>query len=442
MLATSVPVAVVPSAPRWPSWKIHTSAPNAAVSDNTLSTNAFSGSTTLPVSRNSSTKVIDRDHTQHQRAAVDVIACRAVAVDLRHAGQLHRLAAGGGTACSRSSWASERVGEQRRGAADGQERAAVLRSRSPPRAARRARRRRTSRPARTPTTRREPGTAPRRSGRDRAGVTPAASGITTVTLVAESTAKSLRSSSPTWRADADCGSTRSSGKPHLTPRNGAPSSSSNATTARPIGIARRITNFVQRYQNVCSTGLRHRLGPTEQPADQPAHVQRVEPVAEQHDRRGRHHDRGDGRERHHGDARIGERLQEVHREQHHRDHRQRDRHRREQHRPARGGHRADQRLVALRPGGQLVAVPADDQQRVVDGERQTHGDGQVQREDRHVGDEGDRAQHRHRARGSRSRRRPAAAPRRAGRRTPRPAPGSSAGSRSIPSAAGRFRSGR
>ena len=57
-LATSVPVGVVPSAPRWPSWKIHTSAPNAAVSDKTLSTNAFSGSITLPVSRNSSTNVI------------------------------------------------------------------------------------------------------------------------------------------------------------------------------------------------------------------------------------------------------------------------------------------------------------------------------------------------------------------------------------------------
>ena len=58
MLATSVPVGVVPSAPRWPSWKIHTSAPNAAVNDNTLSTKAFSGRTTLPVNRNSSTNVI------------------------------------------------------------------------------------------------------------------------------------------------------------------------------------------------------------------------------------------------------------------------------------------------------------------------------------------------------------------------------------------------
>ncbi len=58
MLATSVPVGAVPRAPRWPSWKIHTSAPNAAVSERTLSTRAFSGKTTLPVSRNSSRKVI------------------------------------------------------------------------------------------------------------------------------------------------------------------------------------------------------------------------------------------------------------------------------------------------------------------------------------------------------------------------------------------------
>ena len=67
MLATSVPVGVVPSAPRWPSWKIHTSAPNAAVNDNTLSTNAFSGSTTLPVSRNSSTNVIAAMTAEHDR---------------------------------------------------------------------------------------------------------------------------------------------------------------------------------------------------------------------------------------------------------------------------------------------------------------------------------------------------------------------------------------
>ena len=38
--------------------EIHTSAPKAADNDNMLSTNAFSGSTRLPVSRNSNTKVI------------------------------------------------------------------------------------------------------------------------------------------------------------------------------------------------------------------------------------------------------------------------------------------------------------------------------------------------------------------------------------------------
>ena len=58
MFATNVPVDVVPSAPRWPSWKIHTIAPNAAVSESMLSTNAFSGTTTLPVSRNSSTNMM------------------------------------------------------------------------------------------------------------------------------------------------------------------------------------------------------------------------------------------------------------------------------------------------------------------------------------------------------------------------------------------------
>ena len=53
-----VPVAVVPKASRLPSWNTHTSAPNDAVSDRRSSTSAFSGNTTLPVSRKSNTKVI------------------------------------------------------------------------------------------------------------------------------------------------------------------------------------------------------------------------------------------------------------------------------------------------------------------------------------------------------------------------------------------------
>ena len=41
MLATSVPVDVVPNAPRWPSWKIQTSAPNAAVRDKHVEQQCF-----------------------------------------------------------------------------------------------------------------------------------------------------------------------------------------------------------------------------------------------------------------------------------------------------------------------------------------------------------------------------------------------------------------
>nr|CRL79039.1 hypothetical protein CPGR_05096 [Mycolicibacterium malmesburyense] len=85
---------------------------------------------------------------------------------------------------------------------------------------------------------------------------PRVSGMTTATLRAESTAKLARRSSPTCRADADCGSTRSSGKPHRALRNGAPSTRRNATITSATGTDRRITTFVHRYQKVCSTGLR------------------------------------------------------------------------------------------------------------------------------------------------------------------------------------------
>src|SRR6478736_2457032 len=90
--ATSVPVDVVPSAPRWPSWKIHTSAPNAAVSDKTLSANAFNGNTTLPVSRNSSTNVIACELSRLICATPVSCTC---------------WSAGGVTARNWSSWASE-----------------------------------------------------------------------------------------------------------------------------------------------------------------------------------------------------------------------------------------------------------------------------------------------------------------------------------------------
>ena len=124
MFATSVPLGVVPSAPRWPSWKIHTSAPNAAVSDSTLHISAFSGSTTLPVSRNSSTNVM---------AAISPSTSGSRSVT---ASTLSRLTcatppistdrpAGPATWCNRVELGVVGLRKQRRRAAHGQECAAV-----------------------------------------------------------------------------------------------------------------------------------------------------------------------------------------------------------------------------------------------------------------------------------------------------------------------------
>src|SRR4029078_11748064 len=104
--ATSVPVDVVPSAPRWPSWKIHTSAPNAAVNDKTLSTNAFNGNTTLPVSRNSSTNVIAA-MIPRTIGSRDVIARELSRLICATPVSCTCWSAGGLTARNWSSWASE-----------------------------------------------------------------------------------------------------------------------------------------------------------------------------------------------------------------------------------------------------------------------------------------------------------------------------------------------
>ena len=81
-------------------------------------------------------------------------------------------------------------------------------------------------------------------------------GMTTVTAEAGLLGNSSRSWSPTWRAEAESGSTRSSGNPHRTPRKGAPSTSSTAITGRLTKTTRRITNFVDRYQKNCCNGRR------------------------------------------------------------------------------------------------------------------------------------------------------------------------------------------
>ena len=58
-MASTKPVGVKSRNPdRWPSWKIHTSAPNEAPSDSTFMSTALTGSTTEPNARNSSTNVV------------------------------------------------------------------------------------------------------------------------------------------------------------------------------------------------------------------------------------------------------------------------------------------------------------------------------------------------------------------------------------------------
>ena len=52
---------------KWPSWKIHTIAPNVAVRLSTFMTSAFTGTSRLPVMRNSRIERGERDHADDQR---------------------------------------------------------------------------------------------------------------------------------------------------------------------------------------------------------------------------------------------------------------------------------------------------------------------------------------------------------------------------------------
>ena len=148
-------------------------------------------------------------------------------------------------------------------------------------------------------------------------------------------AKSRRNWSPTWWAEAVVGSTRSSGNPQRTLRNGAPSNSSNATPAKP-----ERNRFVHHAFRGCDTRTaarrgRLRFGAAEHAADEPADVERIQAIADQDEGGGCHHDRGGGGEGDGGDSGVRERLQEVHREQHQHHHRQRDRRGGEHHGSAR-----------------------------------------------------------------------------------------------------------
>src|SRR6185312_8957777 len=194
-LATSDPVGVVPSAPRWPSWKIHTSAPNAAVNDRKLQASALTGSSTLPVSRNNNTNVIAaiNPSTSGSRSVtastLSRFTCATPPISTDRP-------AGPGTSCNRWSWAS--FAAENSGAVLLTVRNALPRA-NPVAPA--------GGPTRFPPVKVPAGadTAATSGTRDRSaaylskspGFSPAASATTTGTDVAESSAKSLRNRSPT-----------------------------------------------------------------------------------------------------------------------------------------------------------------------------------------------------------------------------------------------------
>ena len=100
---------------------------------------------------------------------------------------------------------------------------------------------------------------------------------------------------------------------------------------------------------------------------------------------GQHHDRGGHRDEHHADPGVGERAQEVQREDQQHGERGHDRRAAEHDRAPGRLHAAHDRLRRLLPAPELLPEAADHQQRVVDGQRQAKRGGQVDRVDRHAG---------------------------------------------------------
>ena len=217
-----------------------------------LRISALIGSTTLPVSRNSSTNMMTaiRPNTNGSREMIASTLSRFVCASPPNS---TTRPSGVGTECIRLSWVSE-ASENNGSALPTVNN--VLPDTSPVAVS--------GGPVKEPATKVPLGADTEfTSGiRDRSAAyrstaarpSPTESIITIGTSESESMAKSDRNRSPTWCAEADFGSTRSSGKPGRTPRNGAPRTHSRTTTATPIGTARRITNFVERYQNCCSIG--------------------------------------------------------------------------------------------------------------------------------------------------------------------------------------------
>lgn len=133
----------------------------------------------------------------------------------------------------------------------------------------------------------------------------------------------------------------------------------------------------------------------------------VDAMPQQHEQSGHHEEGADGGDDDDAHAGIGERAEEVLREDEKGGERDRDRARREHDRTSGGVHRRPDRVGHARPEGELFPEAADHQQRVVDAESEPEGSGQVDREDRHVGDAAEESEFRegpgdrHRADGER-----------------------------------------
>ena len=110
----------------------------------------------------------------------------------------------------------------------------------------------------------------------------------------------------------------------------------------------------------------------------------IEIRAERSDHRRKDDHRGDRRERHNGDAGVGEGPHEDRREDQQRRQGSGDGDGAEGHRPPCGHDHTDDRVLVRETAGTLLAVAGDHEQAVVDGETQAEGRGEVQREHRDV----------------------------------------------------------
>ena len=203
--------------------------------------------------------------------------------------------------------------------------------------------------------------------------------------------KSRFSASVTTRGAAPAGSTVASVPPQVTRRNGEPSASSTTTIGTAYSTGRRITLRASRYQAPWPSA-------TGGPAHRPADPQRVHLRAEHGQQRGHDGQRGEHVHQDGGHPAVAHRAQERLGEQHqagqgHRDRDAGDR--------ARCGRRWP-RSAPPRPATDALAVqflaePADHEQAVVDGQAEAEDRGDVDRVDRHRGDQGQQPQRGERA---------------------------------------------